>query len=65
MELKPPYRLLSILLLIRKREKLDFVTISLFSKAKRNYASKVYSERIPITDFNQEYSLAFNYSPPN
>lgn len=52
MELKLFYRFLLIFLLIRKRKKLDFVIILLFSKVKRNYAFKVYSERIFIIDFN-------------
>lgn len=40
-------------LLIRKSRKLDFIPISLFNKAKRDYLPKVYSKMITITDFNQ------------
>lgn len=43
---------MSILLLIRKSLKLDFVPISLFNKAKRDYMSKVDS-KMTTTDFNQ------------
>lgn len=52
-ELTSPFRLLSILLLIRKSLKLDFVPISLFNKAKRDYMPKAYSKMITTTDFNQ------------
>ena len=43
---------MSILLLIRKSLKLDFVPISLFNKAKRDYMPKVDS-KMTTTDFNQ------------
>lgn len=56
-ELKWLYKLLSILLLNRKKTKLDLVSISLLSKAKRDYMSKVEGKRITITDFNWESIL--------